>query len=64
MKTGKQNRWNDDAGVAATEYIIILVLVAVAAIAGWQFFGEAIKDLLTESTTNVESMRGRGTSVE
>ncbi|MEK6606755.1 MAG: hypothetical protein AABZ30_03755 [Myxococcota bacterium] len=56
MKTGKQNRWNDDAGVAATEYIIILVLVAVAAIGVWRLFGKEIRDVLENATDSVENL--------
>ena len=50
--------WNDESGVAMTEYIIILVLVAIAAIAVVSVFGKQIKDLFTNATDSLNSLDG------
>lgn len=58
-------RWGrrgDDRGATATEYIIILVLVAVAAVGVWNSFGQGIRDRLMEARDNV--MTESGTSLE
>ena len=42
--------WQDESGVAMTEYIIILVLVAIAAIGIVSVFGEKIRTIFRDST--------------
>lgn len=42
-------------GVIATEYIIILVLIAIAIIAGAIFLGTTINDELSEAASQVQT---------
>jgi Flp pilus assembly pilin Flp len=42
--------WQDESGVAMTEYIIVLVLVAIAAITVVSVFGEKIRGMFRESS--------------
>ncbi|MCK9522805.1 MAG: hypothetical protein M0R76_07115 [Proteobacteria bacterium] len=48
--------WGDKRGLSTVEYIIILVLVAVAGIALWQEFGDAVQSRITESTGAIDAM--------
>jgi len=46
----------DQAGLSTVEYIIILILIAVVAIALWQTFGEAVGFRVREGTTAINGM--------
>lgn len=43
-------------GLSTVEYIIILVLIAVAGITLWQKFGVAVMEKITSSTTAVNDL--------
>ena len=47
----------DESGVAMTEYIIILALVAVASIAIISVFGKRIKAMFTNATTELNNIK-------
>lgn len=47
---------NPESGATATEYIILLVLVAVAAVTVWKNFGEAIGNRITGQTAIINDM--------
>lgn len=47
-------RERNDCGATATEYMIVLVLVAVLAIGVWNTFGHTIKDALTNTNSTVD----------
>ncbi len=34
---------HDDAGISTTEYLILIILVAIAGFASWAAFGDALK---------------------
>ncbi|MBU1076705.1 MAG: Flp family type IVb pilin [Spirochaetes bacterium] len=46
---------NDETGQGMTEYILIVVLVAVAAIVVVKVFGEQIKSLFQKSTDKIKT---------
>jgi len=46
----------DEDGLSTVEYIIILVLIAVIAIASWKQFGESVDFHVRKSTTAVGEM--------
>ena len=46
----------DQLGLSTVEYIIILILIAVVAIALWQTFGEAVGFRVREGTTAINKM--------
>ena len=46
----------DTRGLSTVEYIIILVLIAVAGIALWQEFGNAVMDRIGQSTDAINGM--------
>lgn len=47
---------NDEGGATATEYIVLLVLVACFVIAVVAAFGEEISELFEEATDDVEQL--------
>lgn len=47
----------DERGLSTVEYVIILVVVAVAAIGLWGKFGSAVKTKVTESTEQINGMK-------
>ena len=55
----KRNRSlsKDDRGLSTVEYIIILVLIAVACITLWSEFGDTLEAKITESTGAVSDMQ-------
>jgi Flp pilus assembly pilin Flp len=46
----------DERGLSTVEYIIILVLIAVAGIGLWSKFGKAITSKITDSTDAVNTI--------
>lgn len=47
----------DDLGLSTVEYVIILVLIAVAAISTWQSFGGKVKEKIGNATTEMEKVK-------
>ncbi len=56
-KTGKflAKLWNDESGVSAVEYVLLLALVGSALIAGSTLLGGAVGDELSETATCIQS---------
>ncbi|MEM6954312.1 MAG: hypothetical protein AAF411_08590 [Myxococcota bacterium] len=50
----------DEQGLTTVEYIIILFLIAVAAIAAWQSFGEEIQAATADAEGQINGLEGRG----
>ena len=46
----------DERGLSTVEYIIILILIAVLAIAAWKQFGESVEYHVRSSTTQVNHL--------
>lgn len=46
----------DDQGLTTVEYIIILALIAIAAIAAWTTFGDAIQSQAEGSATTLSGL--------
>jgi Flp pilus assembly pilin Flp len=53
---GKMSVLRDERGLTTVEYVIVLVLIAVAAITVWGKFGEKVKEKVTSSTQRVEEL--------
>ncbi len=51
---------NDEEGATATEYIVLLVLVACFVIGVIALFGDAINDLFNEATQEVNKVSVSG----
>jgi Flp pilus assembly pilin Flp len=49
---------SNEEGLSTVEYIIILVLIAVLAITVWRSFGDAVRENVTQSTTDIGALRG------
>ncbi len=47
---------NDERGMSFAEYLIILVVVAVAGIGMWTTFGDTIQNKLQDQATELETM--------
>ncbi len=47
--------WNDESGVSAVEYVLLLALVGSALIAGASILGGAVGDELSETATCIQS---------
>jgi Flp pilus assembly pilin Flp len=45
----------DTEGLSTVEYIILLVLVAVIAIAAWRTFGDTVRSKVTRSTGRIQN---------
>ena len=46
----------DDRGLSTVEYVVILVLIAVAAIGTWKTFGKTITDKVSAQGTAIGGM--------
>ena len=55
-ETFKRTLAKDEKGLSTVEYIIILVLIAVACIGLWTEFGDTLETKITESTGAVGDM--------
>ncbi len=42
--------WRDEDGQGMTEYILIVVLIAIAGIAAWRIFGKQIISMVERAT--------------
>ena len=52
----RQNLTKDTKGLSTVEYIIILILIAVAGIGLWTTFGESLEGQITEATGAVDGL--------
>jgi len=50
-----QKFWNDESAQGMVEYILIVALIAVAAIAVVKIFGKQIQDLFSKSTDKIKT---------
>jgi Flp pilus assembly pilin Flp len=50
----------DEAGIGTTEYVIILALIAIGAIAAWRGFGASVRAKVNTGTGEVASLEGVG----
>lgn len=53
IQTSKLQARKSEKGIAATEYLIILLVVAVSAIALFMRYGTTIQSKITQANTNV-----------
>ncbi len=62
-KTGKflAKLWNDESGVSAVEYVLLLALVGSVIIAGAILLGDAVGTELTETADCINSDGGNCT---
>lgn len=51
---GHTSLLKDQRGLSTVEYIIILVLIAVAGLAGWKTMGDGVKDRIEGSNKSIE----------
>ncbi|MBN2343618.1 MAG: hypothetical protein JXX29_19405 [Deltaproteobacteria bacterium] len=49
---------HDERGLSTVEYVILLILIAVAGIGLWSTFGETLSGKITNATSQVEGMGG------
>jgi len=56
LSTGMRNLARDQRGLTTVEYIIVLVLIAIAAIGIWTAFGEAVIERVDESMGEIQGM--------
>jgi len=47
----------DEEGQGMTEYILIVVLIAIAGILVWRAFGDRIIDMVRQSTKELEGVK-------
>ncbi len=47
----------DDRGLSTVEYVVILVLIAVAAIGTWKAFGKTIMDKVNAQGDAIQQMK-------
>ena len=59
---GKLGRFRDEAGAVATEYIVVLVVIALAVIVGAGLVGSAINDHFTNDADSIGSIGSISTS--
>lgn len=55
MKTLVLHLWRDEDGQDLTEYALLLVLVALAAVASVRTLGDTIKNLYSNAASNLAS---------
>ncbi|MBN2056197.1 hypothetical protein JW905_14830 [bacterium] len=48
------NLWNDEEGQGMTEYILIVVLIAIAAIAAFIYFRDILKQKTLDAADSLE----------
>ncbi|OGS35198.1 MAG: hypothetical protein A2293_02300 [Elusimicrobia bacterium RIFOXYB2_FULL_49_7] len=54
------NLLRNRCGQGMTEYIVIVAIVAIAAIAGFKFFGKKVTDSITNTANQLEGTTGEG----
>lgn len=52
---GRTSLLRDQRGLSTVEYIIILVLIAIAGLAGWKNMGKGVKERIEGSDTTIRS---------
>jgi pilus assembly protein Flp/PilA len=55
MKQFLQRLWRDDAGQDLTEYALLVVLIALAAVASMKALATAISNVYSNAATNLTS---------
>jgi Flp pilus assembly pilin Flp len=58
MRIAKKNLWNDTRGANIVEYIILVGVVALIAIAGFKIFGTSVEAKITEQGNGVGTING------
>ena len=48
--------WKDEEGQGMTEYILIVLLIAIAGIVVWRAFGDRILDMVRGATEELEKV--------
>lgn len=48
--------WKDEEGQGMTEYILIVLLIAIAGIVVWRAFGDRIVDMVRGATKELEKV--------
>ena len=48
--------WRDEQGQGMTEYILIVLLIAIAGIVVWRAFGDRILDMVRGATKELEKV--------
>lgn len=54
---GRDRLFDNQTGLSTVEYIIILLLIAVFAIAGWQVFGDSIRGRIKQSSGEIRGIQ-------
>ena len=62
MRKALRRLHRDERGMSFAEYLIILVVVAVAGIVAWRTFGQKIQTKLGQQGVELERMSGSGSS--
>lgn len=57
-RIAKKNLWNDTRGANIVEYIILVGVVALIAIAGFKIFGTSVEQKITDQGTAVGTING------
>jgi len=57
-RIAKKNLWTDTRGANIVEYIILVGVVALIAIAGFKIFGTSVEAKITEQGASVGSING------
>lgn len=55
-KEGFGNAVRDERGLSTVEYIIILILIAVAGIGLWRAFGDSVAEKIGTATSEVQGL--------
>lgn len=57
MKSLLKDIFYDEEGQGMTEYILIVVLIAIAGILVWRAFGDRIVEMVRQSTKELEGVK-------
>ncbi len=57
MRGRLMDLYRDEEGQGMTEYILIVVLIAIAGIVVWKAFGDRIVDMVRQSTKELEGVK-------
>jgi Flp pilus assembly pilin Flp len=52
------SHWLDESGLSTAEYVIVLALIAICAIAAWRGFGASVRSKVQAGTEGVEGLEG------
>lgn len=53
VKQAVKNFWNDESGITAVEYILIVAIMSVAITTGWGILSGAINSAFTNVTAKI-----------